>query len=267
MNIQMRFITDDNIDQFVSMSYSNNINKLLNKPNQDLDKVIKEFKEETLKKKREMDMEKYSTQETKHFEYKQAEEEYQILKSPIQLLPSYTTEEIDENYKSPVLAPYSPALNAYSPEMPPPDEGDSPPMAPYSPAVDLQEGDVESINYGTPGDEYQAPDYMKGYQAPKIDDESINYGTPPEKDNYVVLRDDSLKDVYQAPDYMKGYKVDSNVKYLPPVRQQFSPDMNATESMEDLLNKEESILDVKETPEKKEEDNEDNSSSRKIITT
>ena len=39
----------------------------MNKPNEDLDKVIKSFKEDTLKKKKEMDAEKYSTQETKHF--------------------------------------------------------------------------------------------------------------------------------------------------------------------------------------------------------
>jgi DNA-directed RNA polymerase II subunit RPB2 len=278
MNIQMRLITEDNIDQFVSMSYSNNINKLLNKPNEDLDKVIKSFKEDTLKKKKEMDAEKYSTQETKHFEYKQAEqEEYQILKSPIQLLPSYTTGEIDEDYKSPALAPYSPALTAYSPPMAPDEEGESPPMAPYSPAV---EGDIGSINYGTPGDEYQAPDYMKGYQTPRFGEESINYGTPPGNDNYAILQDDTLKDVYQAPDYMKGYKV-NNVKYLPPVRQQASPDFqdesqeindtakgNMTETMEDLLSKEENILDVKETSvDEEDKKEEDNASSRRIITT
>jgi DNA-directed RNA polymerase beta subunit len=32
MNVQMRIITDENIDQLMSMSYSNNISKLLNKP-------------------------------------------------------------------------------------------------------------------------------------------------------------------------------------------------------------------------------------------
>jgi ribosomal protein L22 len=91
---------------------------------------------------------------------------------------------------------------------------------------------------------------MKGYKAPKMDVESINYGTPPEKENYVVLQDDSLKDVYQAPDYMKGYKVDDDMKYLPRVRQQASPNFqyespelnvsakgNMTETMEELLNK------------------------------
>ena len=47
MNIQMRIITDENIDQLLSMSYSNNINKLLhNNDERDTlktDKLIKEY--------------------------------------------------------------------------------------------------------------------------------------------------------------------------------------------------------------------------------
>mgnify|MGYP001358563034 CR=1 FL=1 len=46
MNIQMRIITDDNIDQLLSMSYSNNVNKLLS--NDDVD--IKQIKQSTKKK-------------------------------------------------------------------------------------------------------------------------------------------------------------------------------------------------------------------------
>ena len=113
--------------------------------------------------------------------------------------------------------------------------------------------------------------------------ESINYGSPGDE-----LNDDSLKDEYQAPDYMKGYKVDVDSKFLPPVRQQSTPDFksetpddfhdssdinitvkgNSTETVEELLNKEENILDVKEPTEKKEDESDENSSeSRKIITT
>ena len=46
MNIQMRIITDDNIEQLESMSYSNNINKLLSIENVDL----KNVKQERIKK-------------------------------------------------------------------------------------------------------------------------------------------------------------------------------------------------------------------------
>jgi hypothetical protein len=40
MNIQMRIITDENVDQLTSMSYSNNINKLLKTEEYDIKKVI-----------------------------------------------------------------------------------------------------------------------------------------------------------------------------------------------------------------------------------
>jgi DNA-directed RNA polymerase II subunit RPB2 len=47
MNIQMRIITDENVDQLLSMSYSNNINKLLNndqeRSSENMDKLIKDF--------------------------------------------------------------------------------------------------------------------------------------------------------------------------------------------------------------------------------
>jgi DNA-directed RNA polymerase II subunit RPB2 len=45
MNVQMRIITDSNIDQLLSMSYSNNINKLLtiDKPDNSIEKTVKEY--------------------------------------------------------------------------------------------------------------------------------------------------------------------------------------------------------------------------------
>lgn len=47
MNIQMRIITDENVDQLMSMSYSNNISKLLNKPQdqskEQMERMIKDF--------------------------------------------------------------------------------------------------------------------------------------------------------------------------------------------------------------------------------
>jgi hypothetical protein len=47
MNIQMRIITDENVDQLMSMSYSNNIAKLLHKPDdlskEETEKMIKDY--------------------------------------------------------------------------------------------------------------------------------------------------------------------------------------------------------------------------------
>ena len=52
MNVQMRIITDDNIDQMMNLSYqSNNIDKLLQlSDSPDLKNTLKEYAEETLKK-------------------------------------------------------------------------------------------------------------------------------------------------------------------------------------------------------------------------
>lgn len=51
MNIQMRIITDENVDQLMSMSYSNNISKLLHKPEdqskEQIEKMIRSFLFET----------------------------------------------------------------------------------------------------------------------------------------------------------------------------------------------------------------------------
>jgi len=47
MNVQMRIITDENVDQLLSMSYSNNISKLLHKPEdqtkEQMEKMVRDF--------------------------------------------------------------------------------------------------------------------------------------------------------------------------------------------------------------------------------
>ena len=50
MNIQMRIITEDNIDQLVSMSYSNNINILLQDDDQNLDSLFQKYKSDITQK-------------------------------------------------------------------------------------------------------------------------------------------------------------------------------------------------------------------------
>lgn len=72
-----------------------------------------------------MDSDKYMTQQYQPFLEKESEspeEPFQILTdSKMKFDDSFDTAEIDESYKSPVMAPYSPALPPYSPVMPPPD--------------------------------------------------------------------------------------------------------------------------------------------------
>lgn len=43
MNVQMRLITDDNIDSLTSLSYSDNIKKVMNKPNEHISNVIQDI--------------------------------------------------------------------------------------------------------------------------------------------------------------------------------------------------------------------------------
>ena len=50
MNVQMRIITDSNVDQLMNMSYSNNINKLLNNNEMDLEKLVDTHIENTINK-------------------------------------------------------------------------------------------------------------------------------------------------------------------------------------------------------------------------
>jgi hypothetical protein len=50
MNIQMRIITDENVDQLTSMSYSNNINKLLKTEEKDIKNIISMYTADISKK-------------------------------------------------------------------------------------------------------------------------------------------------------------------------------------------------------------------------
>jgi len=165
MNIQMRFITEDNIDQFITMSYSNNINKLLHKPDEDLNKVIQSFKEETMKKKKEIDNKPvYTTQEYSQFEAMESPEspQYQIMKPTMKLDIPLEEAEIDEDYKSPAMAPDSPAidLNEVPEEVEEVEEefkGNFSPITPMDLNAPLPESpkevDLENI--------YVVPDYLK----------------------------------------------------------------------------------------------------------
>ena len=216
MNIQMRFITEDNIDQFITMSYSNNINKLLHKPNENLDKVIHSFKEETLRKKKEMDSDKYMTQQYQPFQEKESEspeEPFQILTdTKMKLDDSFDTAEIDESYKSPVMAPYSPALPPYSPVMPPPDSPNK----------------EDEVNLD---DVYKFPEefrsyYVKGYDPEAIPTEQIQESeqveeiTPVESDiDYNALLNTpespevkSILDVKEQPENKEEDKKESTTK-------------------------------------------------------
>jgi DNA-directed RNA polymerase II subunit RPB2 len=133
MNVQMRIITEENVDQLLSMSYSDNINKLLKS-----DKPTGELIRETIR----------DTQRT--LDVKLKNQPY-IDETPVIPEPAYNV----DTPSSPPYAPYSPAYApnsppyapnspAYNPESPPyaptsPQYNpNSPQYAPYSPAYNSE---------------------------------------------------------------------------------------------------------------------------------
>jgi hypothetical protein len=126
MNVQMRIITDENVDQLMSMSYSNNIAKLLHKPDdlskEETEKMIKDFVAT-------MNMNVQSIM--KH----QVDEKPEI-PTPVEEVDIKLSESPPYAPNSPPYAPnsppYAPNSPPYAPNSPP-YEPNSPPYAPNSP--------------------------------------------------------------------------------------------------------------------------------------
>jgi DNA-directed RNA polymerase beta subunit len=145
MNVQMRIITEDNIDQLINMSYSNNINELL-KSKENLEELASSYKGMIMGKKREL----YSKPVAKNVpkevpEYPEIKMEETPEFKPV--TPSFSPESppfapnSQPNTDSPPFAPGSPAYNPNtdSPPFAPDSPGynpmsDSPPFVPGSPA-------------------------------------------------------------------------------------------------------------------------------------
>ena len=125
MNIQMRIITDENVDQLMSMSYSNNISKLLHKPDnlskEEIDKMIKDFVSN-------MNLNVNSIMRQPVYETPEMPtpvKEVDIKMQP--QIPSETPQYTDES------PPYIPGTPAYVPETPQYTD-ESPPYIPGTPA-------------------------------------------------------------------------------------------------------------------------------------
>ena len=123
MNIQMRIITESNIDQLVSMSYSDNINKLLGgEGDADLDSLFKKFKDNLIKTIALENDKKVGKIVNKKTETLLATSDDKTL-SPeyAPYSPAYATDtssQYDPN--SPRYDPNSPQFNPSSPDEPPP---------------------------------------------------------------------------------------------------------------------------------------------------
>jgi hypothetical protein len=119
MNVQMRIVTDDNVDQLLSMSYSDNINKLLQVDNKELKDVTKEYTQK-------MNALIYKDNNT----IKGVYIEEPVIPEPVML----TSEEQTTPPNVPVTPVYDPNSPPYAPGTPVYDPN-SPPYAPNSPAA------------------------------------------------------------------------------------------------------------------------------------
>ena len=124
MNVQMRIITEENVDQLLSMSYSNNINKLLKN-----EKPPKELISEI------------NTNITKALQEQSKRQEYYetpVLPEPVVIdtpeSPDYPPESPQYAPGSPAYVPESPPYAPGSPAYAPGSNPESPPYAPTSPA-------------------------------------------------------------------------------------------------------------------------------------
>ena len=142
MNIQMRLITEDNVDQLMSMSYSNNITTLLNKPEtqnkEQMEKLVKDFVNTTNLKMREV------------ANIRPINLEAPVLPSPVvlsedspgfQVSPDFQTQApVEVNPDSPPYAPgssASPGFQVSQAQAPINANPDSPPYAPGSPGFQV----------------------------------------------------------------------------------------------------------------------------------
>ena len=172
MNIQMRIITDDNVDKLMSMSYSNNIYKLLHdNEDRNLEKtkiLITKYRNNILRPKQTYEYydeltQKQPSEETVEDEENKPKFQIKIPTQPVEPttppgmppqpfepttppgLPPTANENVGPmtpqppSEESPPYASYSPA-QVMSPQ--PPSE-ESPPYAPYSPYSPVQEKNME----------------------------------------------------------------------------------------------------------------------------
>jgi len=111
MNVQMRIITDENVDQLMSMSYSNNISKLLHKEGETKEEIETIIKDYTRKIVNEINIQSVLERQI---------EEKPVLPSPVEIsdVPVEIPQSSDELMSPPEYVPTSPVFNFDSPTSP-----------------------------------------------------------------------------------------------------------------------------------------------------
>ena len=153
MNVQMRIITEDNVEQLMSLSYSNNVNKLLNFDNPNTKVVYNKYTRDI----RDRVMEEVEKDQEKGKKKKQVitpvSEEGSAEVSP-PYAPTSPQYNPHGDGTSPPYAQTSPAYQPTSPQYNPHGDGTSPPYAPTSPQYNPR-GDGTSPQYAQTSPAYQ----------------------------------------------------------------------------------------------------------------
>jgi DNA-directed RNA polymerase II subunit RPB2 len=163
VNIQMRIITDDNIEQLENMLYSKNIDNLLFKETTAKEYI---FNVRTILSSDEFGKNKLKTPDTNAEEIPEFTN-FAATPSPIEYAP-YSPYNVDTSPQYPESPPYAPGSPAYNPESPPYAPGspaynpDSPPYAPGSPAYNP---DSPPYAPGSPAYNPDSPPYAPGSPA------------------------------------------------------------------------------------------------------
>jgi len=166
MNVNMRIITDDNIDQLMSMSYSNNINKLLQNDDTNVKQLITEYShkmrtrvnENSAKKSEAENNQQRMNNQMTPPDMSSESVEYAVGSPAYQNYSSNEPPNNDSN--SPMYVVGSPAYQGHSPEGPSPSAfpgSNSPAYVVGSPAY--QGHSPEGLPPSFPGSESNSPAY------------------------------------------------------------------------------------------------------------
>ena len=112
MNVQMRIITEDNVEQLMSLSYSNNVNKLLNFDNPDTKIVYNKYTRDI----RDRVMKEVEKEEEKGKKKKQVITP--VSEESVEVSPQYAETSPAYNPESPVYNPNEPESPVYNPNSP-----------------------------------------------------------------------------------------------------------------------------------------------------
>ena len=243
MNVQMRIITEDNIDQLMSMSYSDNVNKLL-KNDSALPDLFNQYKNELSK----------TTREANDVIYRKAP---------------------GANYEKPELPTFTPSSPEYAPVSP-----DYPPPSPqYNPNTPPYAAESPQYNPNTPPYAAESPQYNPNTPPYAAESPQYNPNTPPYASSSPAYAPGSPAYAPGSPAYAPNTTrfIPSSPDYSPPSSSPGYPSSENTSSQGKFVpftaeEKPNNILEIEEEKVENEkiggekgEENESDNNNKKII--